>query len=56
MRYIVVILSEAELDIDNAYLWYELQQRGLGNKFYDYRILYLRNLRRLVIPGLTRNL
>ena len=34
MKYIVSILSEAEVDIDNAYIWYELRQIDLGNKFY----------------------
>lgn len=34
MKYNVSILSEAEVDIDNAYIWYELRQINLGNKFY----------------------
>ena len=34
MRYNIVILSEAEADIDNAYIWYELRQINLGNKFF----------------------
>ena len=34
MKYMVSILSEAELDIDNAYIWYELRQIDLGSKFY----------------------
>jgi len=34
MRFNVSILSEAELDIDNAYIWYELRQIDLGMKFY----------------------
>jgi hypothetical protein len=34
MKYIVSILSEAEGDIDKAYIWYELRQINLGNKFY----------------------
>ena len=34
MKYHVSILSEAEVDIDNAYIWYELRQINLGNKFY----------------------
>lgn len=34
MKYNVSILSEAEIDIDNAYIWYELRQINLGNKFY----------------------
>jgi len=35
MRYIVLILSEAELDIDEAFVWYELNQIGLGKRFYE---------------------
>lgn len=34
MKYRVSILSEAEADIDTAYIWYELRQINLGNKFY----------------------
>jgi hypothetical protein len=34
MRFDVSILLEAELDIDNAYIWYELRQIDLGMKFY----------------------
>ena len=34
MKYNVLILSEAELDIDNAFIWYELNQIGFGNRFY----------------------
>jgi hypothetical protein len=34
MKYNISILSEAELDLDNAYVWYEFHQIGLGNKFY----------------------
>jgi hypothetical protein len=34
MNYNVLILSEAELDIDEAVIWYELNQIGLGKKFY----------------------
>ena len=34
MNYSVSILSEAEIDIDNAYIWYELRQIDLGNRFY----------------------
>ena len=32
MNYKVVILSEAELDIEEAFIWYELNQIGLGKK------------------------
>ena len=35
MNYHVLILAEAELDIDNAFIWYELNQIGLGKKFYE---------------------
>jgi toxin ParE1/3/4 len=34
MNYNIVILSEAELDIDDAFIWYEMNQIGLGKKFY----------------------
>ena len=32
--YRVVILEEAENDIDEAFLWYELQQEALGDASY----------------------
>jgi toxin ParE1/3/4 len=35
MKYSVLILSEAEVDIDNAYIWYESKQINLGNKFFN---------------------
>jgi len=35
MNYNVLILSEAELDIDEAFVWYELNQIGLGKRFYE---------------------
>ncbi len=34
MNYKAVILSEAELDIEEAFIWYELNQIRLGKKFY----------------------
>jgi hypothetical protein len=34
MSYKVSILSEAEVDIDNAFIWYESKQMNLGNKFF----------------------
>lgn len=34
MSYKVSILSEAEADIDNAYIWYESKQIYLGNLFF----------------------
>jgi toxin ParE1/3/4 len=35
MKYNVLILSDAELDIDEAFVWYELHQIGLGKRFYE---------------------
>jgi len=35
MNYHVSILAEAELDLDNAFIWYELNQIDLGVKFYE---------------------
>ena len=35
MAYEVIILQGAELDIDEAILWYESQQKGLGLRFYS---------------------
>ena len=34
MNYNVSILSDAEVDIDNAFIWYELRQFNLGFKFF----------------------
>ena len=34
MIYTVSILSEAEADIDNAFIWYEIAQMGLGKDFF----------------------
>lgn len=34
MKYSVSIYSEAEEDIDNAFVWYEQKQIGLGESFY----------------------
>jgi plasmid stabilization system protein ParE len=33
MKYNIKVLSEAIHDIDEAFLWYELNQVGLGDKF-----------------------
>lgn len=33
MKYKIKVLSEAINDIDEAFLWYELNQVGLGDKF-----------------------
>jgi len=35
MKFNVFVSSEAEIDIDEAYIWYERLQIGLGDKFYD---------------------
>lgn len=35
VQYNVSILSEAEVDLDSAYIWYETRQIGLGDKFFD---------------------
>jgi len=35
MCYNVLILEDAESDIDNAFLWYEFRQIGLGDRFYE---------------------
>lgn len=35
MNFNVLILSEAEIDIDEAFIWYELNQIGLGKRFYE---------------------
>lgn len=34
MKYTVSILSEARADIDLAFTWYELKQKGLGDIFF----------------------
>jgi hypothetical protein len=34
MGYAVSILSEAEMELDEAYIWYESKQIDLGNKFF----------------------
>jgi len=35
MKYNILIEESAENDIDSAFLWYELQKKGLGFKFID---------------------
>jgi len=35
MPYNILILSEAEHDLDDAFIWYELNQIGLGKRFYE---------------------
>ena len=32
---ILIFHAQAELDYDNAYYWYELQEPGLGERFLD---------------------
>ena len=36
MNFSIVISSEAESDIDEAFLWYEFQLIGLGERFVTY--------------------
>jgi len=36
MNFSIVISSEAESDIDEAFLWYEFQLTGLGERFVIY--------------------
>jgi plasmid stabilization system protein ParE len=33
MRFELVMLAEAETDLDDAFIWYELQKPGLGIEF-----------------------
>ena len=33
MRFELVLLAEAETDLDDAFIWYELQKPGLGIEF-----------------------
>ena len=63
MSYDVVILTDAEHDIEDAFIWYEAQKLGLGNAFYksvNDGVLFIaenpysaraifKNIRRLVI-------
>ncbi len=35
MFYKVSILSEAERDIDDAFIWYEMKQIGLGDQYFE---------------------
>ncbi|MEI6852143.1 MAG: type II toxin-antitoxin system RelE/ParE family toxin [Bacteroidota bacterium] len=46
MKYQVTILSDAEQDISNAFVWYEMQQIGLGSSFYktlDHSVSFISN-------------
>jgi toxin ParE1/3/4 len=46
MKYSVSILSDAEQDINNAFVWYEMQQIGLGISFYktlDHSVSFISN-------------
>lgn len=36
MSYKIVLLKEAEYDLDDAFLWYEMQKPLLGTKFIEY--------------------
>jgi hypothetical protein len=36
MNFVLQIESETLRDIQDAIDWYELQQKGLGKKFYNY--------------------
>ncbi len=35
MKFSIPVSSEAEIDIDTAYIWYEIRQTSLGDMFYD---------------------
>ncbi len=35
MSYRLVVQPEAEADLDEAYLWYERQRRGLGRELIE---------------------
>jgi toxin ParE1/3/4 len=35
MPYNVLILAEAEHDLDDAFIWYEMNQIGLGKRFFQ---------------------
>lgn len=46
MKYTVSILSDAEQDIDSAFVWYEMQQIGLGVSFFvtlNNSVIYISN-------------
>ncbi len=46
MKYSVTLLSDAEQDINDAFVWYEMQQIGLGVSFYktlDHSVLFISN-------------
>jgi hypothetical protein len=46
MKYNVSILSDAEQDINDAFVWYEMQQIGLGSSFFktlDHSVLFISN-------------
>jgi plasmid stabilization system protein ParE len=70
MNYTIFIEELAEKDIDEAFLWYEMQKAGLGYKFIDIikdhvnsikdnpykNTLYHKNLRRIVIKRFPFNI
>jgi len=35
MKYSITILTDAEHDIEKAFIWYEIQQPGLGVSFFN---------------------
>jgi hypothetical protein len=35
MEYVVLLLDEAENELDEAFIWYESQKIGLGIEFVD---------------------
>jgi plasmid stabilization system protein ParE len=45
MKYNIVLQPGAENDIDDAYLWYEGQQKGLGDQFLSELVGYYEKLR-----------
>jgi hypothetical protein len=48
MSYRLIIRPEAELDLEDAFIWYELQETGLGSEFVrsidirQFKFLFLR--------------
>lgn len=46
MKYVLEIKEEAVLDIKEAYLYYEEQKIGLGNRFLDTLEIYLERVQK----------
>lgn len=44
MKYTLEIKEEADLDIIEAYLYYESEQEGLGDRFLDQLEIYLERI------------